>query len=131
MEKETSGMLTLAATLLLVSAVLSIVMFTVWIGQTIRADFIESATDTQNLLSTGQLRSLAGRDPVVMPKATAYVLLTQDSKGVKSLTIDGRPSTSEFPSDDLAKDLTGRVTMEVIESDPGYYDIIITEINID
>ena len=100
MEKETSGMLTLAATLLLVSAVLSIVMFTVWIGQTIRADFIESATDTQNLLSTGQLRSLAGRDPVVMPKATAYALLTQDSKGV-------------------------------IESDPGYYDIIITEINID
>ena len=127
MEKETSGMLTLAATLLLVSAVLSIVMFTVWIGQTIRADFIESATDTQNLLSTGQLRSLA----VVMPKATAYALLTQDSKGVKSLTIDGYPSTSEFPSDDLAKDLTGRVTMEVIESDPGYYDIIITKINID
>lgn len=124
-------MLQLAATLLLVSVVLSIVMFTVWLGQDIRANFIESTTDTHNLISTGQLRYLAGRDNVVMPKATAYAILTQDSKGIKSLTIDGTPSTSEFPSEELTKNLTGRVTMEVTEADHGYYDVVITRINID
>lgn len=158
MEREVSSAVSLATTLIAMSIVITLVMYTVIIGNGFKENIFESTAQIQTQLSSGQLNSLCNGDTKIMPKAAIYSILAQEHNAINSLTYtkrtdlasgattivtmepasNGRWSDkygaidSEFvyPEDVMSNELTGKVTVEVEKNSYGTYDITVRDIEV-
>ena len=143
MEREVSSALSLAAALIAMSLVITLVMYTVTLGNSVKEDAYEFGAQVEVGLGSGQLNSLNGKDKQIMTKAAIYALISQEHSAVGSLTFDGAkiiPSNTGkwvienggalspeyiFPEDILAEDLGGKVIVTVTKSKSSLYDVVI------
>ena len=158
MEKEVSSAVNLSVMLIAMTVVLSMVMYTVYVGNGLKSYLIEDAVQMQEGIATGQLNSLSGGDPKIMPKSSIYYILTKEYTGVRSLyyeyedadgnamggmhTVNGKgywavdgSITAEkqflFPADAINENsLDGKVLVDIERLDRGQYNITITDVNI-
>ena len=151
MEHEVSSAVRLGVMLIAVSAVLGIVMVTVIIGLGIGNSASIKATSVSDSVGSAQLRSLSGREDIIMPKAAAYALIAQEEGHIVDLTLVDTTGgttrvttnktgkwqalgviTGEFVSaqDSFGDKLSGKVKVEVTkaENDSGY-SIVLTDQN--
>lgn len=158
MEREVSSVVSLATSLIAISVVITIVMYTVIIGNGLKEGIFEGTAQVQTQMSNGQLNSLSGGETKVMPKATIYAILSQEHSAINSITytktmdiVSGAEkevvitpvesgnwgdSTGNiiseyiFPEDVMASELSGKVTVEVEKNKYGTYDVTVRNIKI-
>lgn len=85
MDKEVSNVVHLSVTLMLLSALITLVMYTVNVGNNFKSESAEKMVSIASDTSTGQLNSLAGGETKVMPKASIYYILSKEYVGINSL----------------------------------------------
>lgn len=127
MEREVSTATELAAGLIMLAACLGIIIFTVFLGKSFGYSSLETMTDIEISVGSAQLSSV-GEDAFLLPKAAAYSILTQNRRGVKSVSYNGVKEPADNPTGNIAKNLRGKVTMQVSRVAQGYYDIVIIDI---
>lgn len=84
MEREVAQSVNLSVKLLAIAALLSIVMFTVSIGNTFKSDIVEEAVHINGSLETGQLSTLSVGGMKVMPKVSMYYILYNEHMAISS-----------------------------------------------
>lgn len=126
MEKEISTSVHISVALILISAVCGIVIYTIIVGNQMKQEAIDKATDMQVGVSTSQLSSLAGTTKII-PKAAAFAIIVQEEQGIRKLTYNTIESDPFDPARELAKSLDGKVEITVSKVEKGYYDIIIKD----
>lgn len=158
MEREVSSAVSLATSLIAMSIVITLVMYTVIIGNNFKESVFEGSAQIQTELSSGQLNSLCGGDIKIMPKAAIYAILAQEHSSINSLTYtkmtdlasgavtivtmepasNGRWSDKHggidtefvYPEDVMSNELNGKVTVEVEKNSYGTFDIIVKDIDV-
>ena len=147
MEKEVSTAVQLAVSLIAISAVLAIVMGTVYIGNGLKSDLVTSTVDMQTELETGQLKTMSNSDTIMMPKAAIYTIISKERIGVTKLTVNGIDYiTNEqgrwvsqgdelaadyddgkyvFPEDIILNSLDGKVDVKVTKENNDLYSVSI------
>ena len=102
MESEVSDSVKLAVMLVAVSALISIVWFTVSMGNNLKINSYNELSKIESGMKICQVASLNHKDPVVMPKAAVYNILAKESAAIKSVQytdIDGKVSNIEYKND--------------------------------
>ena len=143
MDREISSAISLAASLMAMALVITLVMFTVSLGQGVKEDAYEYGAQVETGLNSGQLSSLNGKTDKIMTKAAIYALLSQEHDAVNTLTFDGArviagesgrwfiengdPTGPEyiFREDILAEDLGGKVIVTVTKTPSSLYDVVV------
>lgn len=82
MEREVSDSIKISITLLLMAALISIVWFTVRIGNNIKNDTFESSSNLAANMESSQLNSIKYKEGLVVPKVSVYNLINQESSVV-------------------------------------------------
>ncbi len=126
MDREISTATNIAVAVIAMAALLSIVMFTVYVGNQVKNDAIEQAVAIQESISSGVFESLLYKDSE-MPTAAAYGLL---QIGIDVLTesnckVCGKTLGPGKVGSCLQSHLTGRVSLEVIKVSDGQYKVVI------
>jgi len=88
MEREVAQSVYIGVTMMALAIVISLVMFTVYIGNDVKKDAIDKAVAIGSCVSVAQLSSLNGRAEI-MPKASAYVIIAKEYRGIKKFIYDG------------------------------------------
>lgn len=128
MEREVSIVVEISIVLVAISALLSIIFFTVYVGNDIKADATSSISDIKNEISVNYVKGLAnGEIDNEMPSATAYNILTTYSDVIVESAngYDGEIRNLMTEDSDLKNKLTGRVQLELIEITDGAYVVFI------
>lgn len=102
MEREVSSVARLGVMLIAMAALISIVWVTVRMGNSVKADTYENASKLRTTVETTQLKSLNGKDDVVVPKAAAYNLVNQEKNNISVLEYTdeyGNKTVVEFGND--------------------------------
>lgn len=89
MDREISKYVEIAVAMIAISVVITLVMFTVHIGDELKLSLVTQAVDIEIGVSTGQLDSIAGGHIKVMPKASIYYIIAKEYKGVRWLEYNG------------------------------------------
>lgn len=147
MDKEISQAVYLAVKLLSISALLSIVMFTVFIGKSFRDDVVEDVVVVNSSLESGQISSLSVGDTKVMPKVSFYYILYKEHPAVAKFTYnrieykilptgqwtpkDARNGTTKYNTvDEILKEsgLGGKVAIDINKIDSNSYEVSLRDI---
>ena len=135
MEKEVSLSLQIGVTLLVLSIVISLVAFTVHIGNDMKADAYESGNRMLVEIDEGYLQDMVGQENYI-PSATAYNLMRTFSRHIPHVECEvpectytgAEPQNLVYETPCLIHHrggLTGKVSLEVTNPDNGIYHIII------
>ena len=129
MEREVSSTVRMGAVLLAVSALLSIVMFTVYLGRDIGRDSIDTTNRIVSEVENGTLEDMIGLRNE-MPMATAYGILRTygdfipyvecDFYGQITNLVEDSPCLIKHPDG-----ISGKVYLEVTSPYKGEYNIVI------
>lgn len=148
MEREVGQAASIAITLLAISALISIVWVTLVIGNSVKINAADEGNKIRNNMATSQLKSLKNTENTIIPLAAAYNLISQESGVVNSLTITDKAGytsyvnfvegkwvlsgarTGSFMSLEsvIADDISGKVEIEVIQSEADTFDVKLTEL---
>jgi hypothetical protein len=124
MEREVSESLSIGVTLAAIATLLSVVMFTVYVGNTIKATGGSSLSGISNEISFNYIDSLArGEMDNEMPTATAYnIFKTYDKAIIESADWYTGEITNLMEGDSsLRSHLNGRVQLELLRVDNGAF----------
>lgn len=154
MDREVSSAVQLGVTLMVLSALISLIMYTVYIGNTLKADVVDNTISIQTSVETGQLNSLSNGESVIMPTASIYYILTKEYSGVSEVlypyvsatnykrykvnskgywTLNGAGTSGKylFPADILEDaGLAGKVKVTVDRLGGGMYSVHISNISL-
>lgn len=148
MEREVSSALSIGITLIAIAALISIVWVTVMIGNSVKVDAYNEGAEIQSKIQSSQLSSIKYVEGIVIPKAAAYNLLTQENQYVSKLHYTdeyGNESLVEFGDrtwastgsivkkfaslqDILALDMTGKVDIYVEPASDDTFEVHVTDI---
>lgn len=115
MEREVSSMSHLAVAMVSVSLVLSLVWFTIFLGDSIRADAYAKAVDIQEGITSGNLQTLT-YTPSDMPAAAAYSIIESNFNNIQSskcMICNSAECSFENSASCLRTHIKGRVILEV------------------
>ena len=145
MEREVASTIHLAVMLILMAALLSIVLYTVYIGNQAKNDAISKASDITIKMDNGELDSLSNSSDNIMPKASIYYIVAKEYNNVIKLSIDGQLFTVDsdsrwesegindkfmYPEDVIRYyGLGGKAKVNVIANKSGLYEVSIQSIN--
>lgn len=148
MEREVSSVVSLTVMLVSVALVLSIAWFTVSMGNGIKTDSYMAMSKLSAQVESSQLISINDKDPIVVPKAAAYSLISAEYRSIDSVTYtdeDGRSSVVTYkddawestgeiekryisPQDILEESLSGKVQLSATKAPSGNYAITVISV---
>ena len=152
MEKEVSSVTRLGIMLIAMSALIGLVWVTVKIGVSFGDNQYKMGANVVNSAESSQIKSLCGKENVIMPTAAIYNMIAQESSSVSKLIKFDKNGTKEYEitySDDnwvlryrngapseyystiegkLEKDLTGRQKIAVDLGTDDTYVVTLTSI---
>lgn len=148
MEREVSSALSIGITLIAIAALISIVWVTVIIGNSVSVNAYNEGSKIQSKIQSSQLNSIRYEEEIVVPKAAAYNLLTQEDRYVSKLHFTdefGNQSIVKFGEsswestgsivkkftslqDILALDMTGKVEIYVEPAGNDTFEVYVTDI---
>lgn len=152
MEREVSSTVSLAVVLVALAALISIVSATLYIGYDVEEVAYMEGVEIQERIDSSLFSSLTPDEEIIVPKATVYNILVQESDLIGSVeltdkhgeTIVVQPGNSRWDAilkssgtrikeyissyDIIAEDLSGKVTFSVSEQPSGTYAVYVTEI---
>lgn len=138
MEKEISLSLQIGVTLMVLSAVISLVAFTIHLGNDFKTETYQTGSRILTDLDEGYLPDMVGDDNNI-PMATAYNLMRTYGRRITSLDCRvpecnhvGEPQNLVYDTPCLINHsggLSGRVNLEVSNPYEGEYHIIVHPIN--
>lgn len=155
MEREVGDSLQIGIMLILISVLISIVWFTVSLGLGMENSTEMTYARMDNQIQNSQLDSMRGVNSIIMPKASIYSIISQESNNVCKLTYEfangkvyvitksseddwecknGVTLIKRFKfvqdalSDKTTEYVTGKVEVSVEKNDLGLYEIDITVI---
>ena len=128
MEREVSAAILIAVALVLMSALIGLVMYTVVIGNEVRADAFESAVNLQESISSGYYDDMVGKNNII-PASAAYSLLLKGENIVTKVTnkITGEVDEPGSIGNSILAHLRGKVSLEVTRTDSELYEITVHE----
>lgn len=85
MEREASSMLSISIMMLALAALIGIVWYTVYIGNVAKGDAYTAGVKFRNSVAASQLSSIMYKEDIVVPKAAAFNLITQENEHISSL----------------------------------------------
>lgn len=141
MEKEVSHTIEIAVTLIVMSIVIGIILFTVTIGGGLRAESHEFATETKSTVEYAGLEELVSAEETVMPASTAYSLIRRYSNSISEYYcfrcnqvnyFTGYEGYTNLHTTDnicLATHLKGKVSLKVSKNGEGQYCVYVHSIN--
>lgn len=128
MEREVSHSVELSVGLVALAALLSIIMFTVTIGNIVKAKSGDGLTDVRDSMSVEYVKGLvSGEIDNEMPTATAYNILNK-FRGViveEATGYDSKVRNLQIEDSILKDNLKGRVQLEIKETTQGTYVAIV------
>ena len=132
MEKEVSMAMQISVSLIAISALLSIVLFTVYLGQEVKVEAFDVANRMVIDSEVGLLEDLVGQENE-MPMATAYSILRTYSRVIAKVTChDSHHGAGVSKVTDLTEGspcllehMRGRVSLEVKKIEEGWYEVIV------
>ena len=150
MHQETSDALRISIMLILAAALISMVWYTVVIGNNVKVSSYEKGIEIAQDLSGSQLDSIKYIEDLVMPKAAVYNLISQEYKCVNSISYTGLDNKTtyvqfgsskweakdafgtvinefNFPQDVLAEHLSGKSMIYVEPAKNNTFNIKITD----
>lgn len=157
MDKEISHVVNLAVTLIALSVVVYIVIYTVYVGNDLKLMALEKTVDLETSISTSHLGGIVGGEPKIMPKASLYYILAKEGASIDTLyydykdeegydvggthrisskggwTTDSDPDTivALLPEDIIGKSgLCGKVEVITERAGDGEYNISIYDIDV-
>lgn len=89
MEREVASTVHLGAMLILLGALLSLIFFTVYVGNNTGDKAVQEAANIQSKVGSGELDGLANYKDSVMPKVSIYYILSKEYDSVCELVYDG------------------------------------------
>lgn len=126
MEREVSTAAGLAVTMIAISALLWIVIFTVKVGNDVKVNAVESGVNLQTSIRTGQVESMTVEN-IVIPAAAAYHFFETNYRVIESseCRICGKTYTAGQAGKCLLEHLTGKVSLQIIKVGDERYKVII------
>lgn len=127
MERELSISVELVVTILAITVVISILMFTVIVGNEVKEDSSEALSDVRDSISIEYVEDLdKGRVDSNMPAATAYNILSMYSSviGYEASGFDNKVRDLKSEDSVLKNNLKGRVQLDIVDTPTGYVAFI-------
>lgn len=129
MDREVSALVSIGTMLMLTSAVIGIIYYTVHIGMGVKADVYENTSGVVIKMGRGQLQGMVGQENHI-PSAAAYRVLREYGGYIPYMLYKGGKN-----GEDVEQDLTvetpivinkmrGKVGVEVVEEEDWYRVII-------
>ena len=135
MEREISVAVEIGVTLIALSVVISIIWFTVYLGNTMANDVTIEASDIVASNEVGSLEELCDTN-TVMPTSAVYSLLRTYSSNIPEYRCNFHSTPTELDLTEtqvacILQHMTGKVSLEVQRTDGGWYRVIIHHMNCD
>ena len=134
MDREVSLTVEISVALVAICAVISIIWFTVYLGNDVANQSSETASDIVATMESTVLEELVGEDEVIMPSAAIYNVLKTYGNAVPELYCeicggDAVDLTTSNPC--VIKHLSGKVHVLVLHRTYGGYRVIVSDSKID
>lgn len=140
MEKEVSHAVEIGVTLVIMAAVIGIIFFTVFMGDSVKNDAFTFAVDTKTTVESAAIEDLYKAEQTDMPTATAYNILRRYSNSISAFYCTYCVSKGEALHDEitnlsisdnncLARHLQGKVKLCVYRNGEGQYCVFVHDVN--
>lgn len=134
MEREVSLTVEISVALVAICAVISIIWFTVYLGNDVANQSSETASEIVATMESTVLEELSGKNEVIMPSAAIYNVLRTYSNAVPEFVCEicgEDPVDLSLKNPCIITHLTGKVHVLVKDRIYGGYKVIISDEKID
>lgn len=133
MEKEVSYVVEIAVTLIAVSALIGIIWFTVYLGNSMANEVTNETSDIVAVSESGVLKELCDTN-TIMPTSAVYSLLRTYSNYIPEYTcnlhdapVELDMTVEQVPC--ILQHMTGKVSLQVEENESGWFCVTIHHMN--